>query len=144
MAKYNTWKMIYPIFKPKEFGIGGYENMQDDFLLSLYRFRVAINNPMIIHEGYATSGHSPKSMHYEGRAIDFHFLYNPVPLRRVLVTAIKCGLHGLGIYPYWSPFPGGYHLDNRPANSFNMWHRKNGIYQYVFPSMVPETLEEWR
>ena len=143
MAKYETWKMIYPVFSPKEFGVGGYENMQDDFLISLYRFRIAMNNPMITHEGYATSGHSPMSMHYEGRATDFHFKYNPVPIRRILVTAIKCGLHGIGVYPHWNN--PGFHLDNRSPGGFNMWYRdKSGIYRYVFPTLVPESLEEWR
>ena len=143
MAKFSTWKMLYPLFSPKEFGIGGYEHMDDEFLLSLWKFRIAMDNPMIIHEAYATSGHSDKSKHYEGRAVDFHFKYNPVPIRKVLVVAIKTGLHGLGFYPYWENK--GFHIDNRPPNAFNMWYRdKSGIYKYIFPNMIPESLEEWR
>jgi hypothetical protein len=99
MAKVSTWKMLYPLFKPKNLGKGAYENMQDDFLLSLYKFRVAMDNPMIVHVGYATSGHSRNSFHYQGRAIDFHFKYNPVPTRKIIVTAINKA----GRYTYTFP-----------------------------------------
>jgi len=145
MASFKTWKMLYPLFTPKEFGKGAFEHMDDEFLLSFYRFRVAMDNPIIIHEAYAVDGHAPNSFHYSGKACDFHFKYNPVPIRRILVAAIKSGFHGIGVYPFWNPYPGGYHVDSRPAGSFNMWCRnKAGIYTYVFPSMVPESLEEWR
>ncbi len=145
MAKITTWQMLYPLFKPKNFGEGAYEHMQDSFLASLYKFRVAIDNPMIIHVGYATKGHSKKSFHYKGRAIDFHFKYNPVPTRKIIVTAIRCGLYGIGFYPYWKPFPGGMHLDDRSPGKFNVWSRnKKGIYTYTFPNKIPESLEEWR
>jgi hypothetical protein len=142
MAKVSTWKMLYPLFKPKNLGKGAYENMQDDFLLSLYKFRVAMDNPMIVHVGYATSGHSRNSFHYQGRAIDFHFKYNPVPTRKIIVTAIKCGLYGIGFYPYWNN--PGCHLDNRSPGKFNIWSRnKAGRYTYTFPEKIPESLEEW-
>lgn len=145
MAELKTWKMIYPLFTPKEFGPGGYNGMDDEFLLALYRFRVAMDNPMVIHEAYARYGHATRSFHYIGRACDFHFKYNPVPIRRVLVAAVKSGLHGVGLYPFWKPSPGGFHLDNRPAASFNMWYRdENGLYRYVFPENIPESLDEWR
>lgn len=145
MAKVETWEMIEKYFSPKEFGEGAYEGMQDDFLISLYRFRVAMDTPMIIHIGYATKGHSTNSFHYKGRAIDFHFKYNPVSIRKVVVTAIKCGLHGIGLYPHWAPFPGGVHIDNRSPGVFNVWSRNEaGIYTYTFPSKIPESLEEWR
>ena len=146
MTKLSTWKAIYPLFVPKEFGRDAYFHMQDEFLLSLYRFRVAMDNPMVIHHngGYSTYGHSPNSFHYQGRAIDFHFKYNPVPIRKVITAAIKCGLHGIGFYPHWSPYPGGIHLDNRSPGIFNIWSKKNGSYVYTFPSKIPETLEEWR
>ena len=145
MAKLSTWKRLYPLLKPTEFGRGAYENMQDDFLLSLYKFRVAMDTPMILHVGYATKGHSRNSYHYQGRAIDFRFKYNPVPTRKIIVTAIKCGLHGIGFYPHWTPYPGGMHLDNRTAGGFNVWSRsKKGIYTYTFPNKIPESLEEWR
>lgn len=145
MAKVSTWKMLYPLFIPKEFGWGGYEYMNDDFLRSIYQFRVAMDNPMIIHPngGYSTSGHSINSFHYSGRAIDFHFKYNPVPLRKLIVTAVRCGLYGIGLYPHWNPK--GYHLDNRSPGGFNIWSRnEKGIYTYTFPTKIPETLEEWK
>ena len=144
MARLNTWKMIYPLFTPKEFGVGGYEGMDDSFLLSLYRFRVAIDTPMIINPngGFSTRGHSPTSLHYSGRAVDFHFTKD-IPLRRVIVAAIKSGLHGIGLYPYWNNM--GFHLDNRTGNKFNIWVRdKNNVYRYIFPTNIPEYLKGYR
>lgn len=144
MAKLSTWQMIYPLFAPKELGHGAYENMQDDFLVSLYRFRVAMDIPMIVHEAYATSGHAPNSYHYQGRALDFHFKYKNIPLRRVVVAAITSGLYGIGFYPWWSPYPGGFHLDNRSASKFNIWNKtESGIYIYLFDDTYPETLDRW-
>lgn len=147
MAKDITWRTIEDYFNPDEFGDGAHEGMEDKFLLSLYQFRVAMDNPIIIHPngGFSTDGHSDKSYHYQGRAIDFHFKYNPVPIRRVVVAAIKCGFHGIGIYPHWSPTPGGFHIDNRPGGALNIWIKNEaGVYIYIWPSAIPESLEEWR
>lgn len=140
MASKETWKAIEDYFSPEEFGVEAYNNMDDSFLIKLYKFRVAMGNPMIIHEGYATSGHSPNSYHYRGRAVDFHFRQsNPVFIRRLVVAAVRCGLYGIGIYPYWvTP---GFHLDDRHPNKFQMWKRnKNGIYIYVMGTFLPETI----
>jgi hypothetical protein len=137
-----------PYFKDEEFGDGGREGMQDEFLESLLRFRIAMDNPIIIHPngGFSRDGHSRKSYHYMGRAVDFHFYNNKnISTRKLIVTAAQAGLCGIGLYPYWSPYPGGYHLDNRGAGAFNIWWRDEfGKYHYVFPHDVPESLEEWR
>jgi len=146
MARPDLWEMMNEYFSPDEFGDGAADGMDDEFMLSLYKFRVAMDNPILIHPngGYATTGHSEHSYHYQGRAIDFHFKYNPVSLRRLVVAAIRCGLHGIGMYPHWKPKPGGFHLDNRPGGRFNMWSKnENGIYVYLFPNQIPESLEEW-
>ena len=147
MANPETWNVIDEYFKPHEFGDGAEEGMQDEYLISLTKFRIAIDNPMIIHPngGFSTDGHSQNSYHYQGRAIDFHFKHNPVSTRRLVVTAIKCGLHGIGIYPHWDPKPGGFHIDNRPGGSVNIWIRnKAGVYIYLWTSAMSESLEEWR
>lgn len=147
MATQKTWETIKDMFSPVEFGEGAEEGMKDDYLIKLYRFRTAIDNPMNIHQngGFSRDGHSKDSMHYQGRAIDFHFKYNPVSLRKLIITAVKCGLHGIGIYPYWKPFPGGFHLDDREGGRFNIWRRnEKGIYHYMFPYDIAESLEEWR
>jgi hypothetical protein len=139
MANINTWLEIKKCFWPNEFGIGAYENMDDDFLLKLYRFRIAMDTYMHINVGYATSGHSKNSYHYQGRAIDFYFKHATVPIRRVVVTAVKCGLHGIGIYPHWNT--PGFHLDNRPPNRFQVWKRnEDGVYIYVMGTVLPETI----
>jgi hypothetical protein len=148
MAKLITWEAIEDCFEPDEFGEGAQKGMDDGFLLSLYQFRVAMENPIYIHDngGFSTKGHSSNSYHYQGRAIDFHFKHmTSVSLRKFVVTALRCGLHGIGLYPHWSPKPGGFHLDNRPGGMFNIWSKnKEGIYTYVWPSHLPESLEEWR
>ena len=148
MAKDMIWEMLERYFSPDEFGKGAREGMDDGFLAALYQFRVAIDNPIIIHDngGFSTDGHSPKSYHYQGRAIDFNFRHKRnISLRRFVVTAVKCGLYGIGMYPHWKPKPGGYHLDNRSGGLFNIWSRnKKGLYTYVWPEAIPESLEEWR
>jgi hypothetical protein len=148
MAKEMIWEMLEKYFSPDEFGEGAEEGMDDGFLASLYQFRVAMDNPILIHNngGYGTEGHSPKSYHYKGRAIDFHFKHrHNVSLRKFVVTALRCGLYGIGMYPLWSPKPGGFHLDNRPGGMFNIWSKNDkGLYTYLWPSSLPESLEEWR
>lgn len=148
MAKPITWNNVKEYFKPEEFGVGARQGMQDDFLMSLYDFRDKMDNAMIIHQngGFSTSGHSRKSMHYMGRAVDFHFKHNKnISTRKLIVTAIQAGLCGIGIYPYWSPYPGGFHLDNRETGRFNIWWRdEDGKYHYIFPDDIPESLEEFR
>jgi hypothetical protein len=139
MASRDTWLELNKYFWPEEFGAEAYENMEDAFLLKLYRFRVAIGAPMLIHEGYATSGHSTNSYHYKGRAVDFHFIHDPATVRRVVVTAVKCGLHGIGIYPHWNR--PGFHLDDRHPDKFQMWKRnEKGVYIYVMGTVLPETI----
>ncbi len=140
MASKETWDVIKNYFSPEEFGKGAYYNMDDDFLIKLYKFRVAMGSPMIIHEGYATSGHSSNSYHYKGRAIDFHFRQaNPVFVRRLITTAVKCGLYGIGIYQHWNT--PGFHLDDRHPNKFQVWKRnENGIYIYVMGTFLPDTI----
>jgi hypothetical protein len=148
MAKEIIWEAVSEVFSPDEFGIGAERGMNDDFLASLYQFRVAMGNPMIIHDngGFSTKGHSPKSYHYQGRAVDFHFKYGKnVSLRKLVVAALRCGLYGIGMYPLWLPKPGGFHLDNRPGGMFNIWSKNEaGVYTYIWPSSLPESLEEWR
>jgi len=148
MASPIVWNNIKDAFTPDEFGDGARDGMQDKFLHSLYNFRQAMGNPMIIHHngGYARDGHSRKSMHYFGRAVDFHFKHNRnISTRKLIVCAIQAGLCGIGLYPYWEPSPGGFHLDNREAGRCNIWWRdEDGRYHYIFPDSIPESLEEWR
>ena len=69
-----------------------------------------------IHCGYKTSGHSSKSMHYHGKAIDFHVVGVPFLTAETLIMA---DLHdtglienvGIGIYPDWNN--PGFHIDSR-------------------------------
>ena len=130
MAKKETWEAIKSYFNSSEFGMDAYEKMEDDFLLSLYRFRVAVNSPIIIHVGYELTGHATNSFHYKGRAVDFHFV-RWIDFRRVILAATNSGLYGVGYYTWWHPVP-GFHLDNRSPSVFNIWKSpERGKYLYL-------------
>ena len=75
----------------------------------------------VLHCAYELSGHSDKSLHYEGKAADFHVRSNGRPpdtfVQQVLLMTkalgnLQLSEHvGLGIYPQWnSP---GFHFDVR-------------------------------
>jgi uncharacterized protein YcbK (DUF882 family) len=82
----------------------------------------------MIHEGYATDGHSDKSQHYEGNAVDFHA--DNITLEEAYVKLCKIldllqltDRVGLGLYPDWnSP---GFHLDLRGSRA--RWCYRDGI-----------------
>jgi len=105
-------------------------------LLTLEALREWTGWPIVIHCAYATSGHSPRSFHYQGLAVDFHFetgVPYPRQIDYVLGFLDNSGfgvlagelararwfnfgqMCGLGIYPDWE-CP-GFHLDvrNYPA-----------------------------
>ena len=72
---------------------------------------------IIIHAGYATSGHSDGSQHYQGNAADFHIetsIPYHVQIDRMLNILMRLQVAdrvGLGIYPDWNN--PGFHLDVR-------------------------------
>lgn len=92
----------------------------------LIDLRSFINKPLVIHVVYEKSGHATNSMHYKGKAADFHF--KGIPFREAIELVeewLTFGFKfsdessiekisdyvGLGLYPFWnSP---GFHLDTR-------------------------------
>ncbi len=89
-------------------------------LLSAVRKSIRKLDPdayIVIHAGYATGGHTSRSQHYKGNAVDFHIVTEiPYDLQVGYLLNIFKELQvfnrvGFGIYPDWnSP---GFHLDCR-------------------------------
>jgi len=120
---------------------GDPNKMDHLLLLVLDELREQYGSPFIIHEGYATSGHTPRSLHYVGKAVDFHPNDDRSPEERLYQMAealwranqrfIEAGIDlgvicRLGWYPEWvNP---GFHLDvaGRPL----YWVRRGDHYYY--------------
>ncbi len=82
---------------------------------------------IVIHEAWASSGHAPKSYHYSGLAVDFHFTgLDPLTQWGILSSCREIG--GLGYYPDWN-HP-GWHIDLRPSAYRLTWlaHKHNYTY----------------
>ena len=82
----------------------------------------------------SADGHTDKSQHYQGRAIDWHMTdrYGKiVPLFDQFIIAIRFDWNGIGLYPAWrSP---GLHTDMRIEGRLGeaalWWRDKNGEYE---------------
>ena len=48
--------------------------MDQDLMFKLDAMRGWVGKPFIVHASYATDGHSTDSMHYQGKAVDGHFV----------------------------------------------------------------------
>lgn len=87
---------------------GSPEKMNHDFLRMLDKFRSILGLPFFINCGFARSGHSAKSQHYQGRAVDG---YAKTDLLSLYLAAESAGFNGIGLYPEANtPF---IHVDNR-------------------------------
>lgn len=124
------WKDIKN-FSPTEKGFGGidYANRIDSLLMEkMDHLRDYVDRKIIIHAGYAIKGHSPNSMHYIGRALDFHI--EDLSVSEMFIAALRFRFTGIGVYPYWNN--PGLHCDNRlknaqQASSF-WWRNKEKLY----------------
>ena len=113
--------------------------MNKDFLLFLDDVRDYVGTEFRLNNSFAFgTGHSSKSYHYKGMAIDFI-----TPHKSYIDTANKIHEYfvknklkygGLGLYPYWHTQ--GLHLDNgnhKRANKPTYWVRdKTKKYLYSF------------
>lgn len=85
-----------------------------------------------IHCGFADSGHSRKSEHYKGNAVDFHvvgltFLDAETLLMTYLHRKGLVNFVGVGLYPDWSN--PGFHIDCRGSRA--SWGKINSTEGYV-------------
>lgn len=103
-------------FTPQE-KWGDPDAMDYTLIWALDKLREKIGMPFIVHCGYETKGHAPKSFHKLGQAVDFHV--KGIGLYTVWEEMDKMWwLGGLGIYPYWNN--PGFHLDLGPCRR---WHK---------------------
>lgn len=137
-------------FSPSE-NWGDPSKVDPTLLLLLDEIRDVIGWPIVIHCAYETSGHSPNSYHYLGRAVDFHFkssvpFYEQVERLLRILDQIKLEISyyviykpsrsllpisdfvGLGIYPAWNN--PGFHLDIRSSKTPARWGWK-GDYEIL-------------
>jgi hypothetical protein len=116
--------MMLTYFKPDEFD--NFQMMNSEFLLFIDSVRDKVAIRWKIKKDYATAGHSPTSMHYQGRAIDFKMLSDADLLSQAshLLNCLCGSVFRLGVYPGWNE--PGFHLDNKPQNLF--W-----VFDYTRP-----------
>ncbi len=108
---------------------GNPDEMNGLLLITLDEIRDRCNNPIVVHCAYKQTGHSEKSKHYTGDAVDFHVCnmslrdtYNIII--EVLENFQIVDKTGLGIYLDWNSQ--GFHLDLRPQRG--RWGRIEGEY----------------
>lgn len=110
-------------FSPDE-NWGDVNKVNPYLIIALDALREATGHPIVIHNAYATKGHSETSMHYVGKAADIHIV--GMSLIDAYLAVEKLGLfNGVGLYPFWNN--PGLHVDLRqkPAR----WGRNAaGIY----------------
>jgi hypothetical protein len=119
----TEWAEFAPYFTPQECGLG----MDYEFMKILKEFRRFLGLPMKVHGGWE-EGHASNGYHPKGRAIDFHV--NGVSPRFILHKIDSFGkFGGVGYYPEWNN--PGFHVDNRPLETYQRWVRRDGIYIYA-------------
>jgi hypothetical protein len=99
----------------KESDFTDFSKMQEDTLIALVKFRIAIDTPIVITSSTA-GAHASKSQHPLGKAVDLVFPKYTGKLFDLIKIAEKCGFTGIGIYPHWhynGKQLGGLHLDTR-------------------------------
>jgi len=122
------------------------DKMDPTFLMVLDVILHDADERLLITHSFSASGHSTRSFHYKGRAIDalpVGCTYTKLA-GKIHDAAKKRGIViGLGLYPFWenkdpkSKFFGcprpGIHFDNGNRNGKSTyWHRDaKGIYHYT-------------
>jgi len=112
-----------------------YENWGDaskvngTLLLLLQEIRAYVGKSFVIHNAYEKGGHSEKSQHYIGNAVDFHIegisFLNAIEEIEEAIRFYQVEDHiGLGIYPDW--YNPGFHLDVRGTKA--RWGRVGSTY----------------
>lgn len=92
--------------------------------------------PIHIHVAWDDGGHSSKSQHYLGKAVDFHFGDGLTHLEELALLSCQPEIRGLGFYPGWRPRP-GWHADLRADPKRLLWVRSpEGSYFYGFRDLA--------
>jgi uncharacterized protein YcbK (DUF882 family) len=95
---------------------------------------------MNINCAYEKTGHSSKSTHGLGMAVDFYVTRtDPQELYNLYCFFLDNWYGGVGVYPYWNK--PGFHLDIGP--NYRTWTRdKNGLYLYDSKE-IKDTVDEF-
>jgi len=134
----EDWRSVAPLFTKDEFiheqDSLAWQKIDRSVVLLLYQMRDWAKCPFVVHKNgaYAPNvGHASNSYHYQGLAVDGHFV--GMPLFDQLLIALSFSWTGVGFYPFWS-HP-GLHLDLRPlppSNSIKMIWFQNSIGEYIY------------
>jgi len=128
MDKKVIWDKITYFKKTEDWG--NPEKMNGLLLMLLDNIRCCYDFPFEIHCGYDESGHTKKSQHYLGNAVDFHieskekFITQTNKMIKILDELQVSERVGFGIYPDWNNK--GFHLDVRGKRI--RWAMVNGVY----------------
>lgn len=82
--------------------------------------------------------HSEDSLHYQGKAIDGHFM--GLNLYETVMLGVMVGFKGIGYYPDWNHK--GAHLDIRDISHVLMWYHENGEYIYDTSKIIERLANE--
>ena len=116
--KYSNFSEVEPWGNPSL--------IDEQLVILLQSIRDHAQKPIIIHAG--TQGtHAPRSLHYIGKAVDFH-IQNMCVLDQYLIAEKIVGCGGIGIYPFWNN--PGLHIDIRHTHLGARWIQSaDGSYQ---------------
>lgn len=106
-----------------------------ELILLADRIRDEAGVPFNILNSWAQDGHSEKSFHYTGQAVDFYFGGNLLPFEQFALLSSYPEVGGLGWYPGWKPKP-GWHIDIRRQSPRIMWTRIGGVYHYGWADLA--------
>lgn len=118
------WDLFAPEFKPSEFkvratGVPAHEDMNPMIIARICCWRRYLGSPCVVSTSYTpvlSGGHSTKSQHYIGRAVDT--IVPGVSLFDAYLAAERFGFPGIGVYIWWklgARTVGGLHLDERES-----------------------------
>lgn len=126
-----NWSEI-KYFKPIEWGPLP-DKVQPKLIYLLDAIREAYGKSITIHCSYATNGHSKKSWHYKGCAVDFHFNDEDYAAQFDCIRSFD-DVGGIGAYMQWN-HP-GFHIDIRPERLY--WTERNGLYIYDLSAVLED------
>ena len=130
----DIWEQLRYFSKREAWG--NPDLMDARLLTMLDNLRHRLGKPIIIHAGYAVSGHAPNSYHYRGMAADFHVETEEpfIQLAGKIITWWWFG--GVGVYHHWNN--PGFHLDIRPSPL--AWNgNEDGSYDVIRPNVPKHT-----
>lgn len=111
-------------FKEGEFGPRA-DLVAPELIIILDEVRERAGVPLRINCAWAHAGHSEKSYHYTGQAVDMS-IAGGTPMEQYCLLREFRQLGGIGYYPEWNT--PGWHIDLR--SGFLQWVQMNGAYIY--------------